>query len=415
MFNLGRPGGVPLKLEFDVLLSHKAKYFVAVAVLALMLPAAGAQLSRMKLSDLKRMRADNMNFVDNNIVVSGNVYLPFGDMEVYADKAVINASTWDVEATGNIQFYRWVSMTGNIDTDKLARLERASNILVSVKGIMGDIWGDQLIQVEASGLTDNIRAQRMVGNMETGYFQFENFEAQYNTFICKAGVGERRPDGKIVVKKAEISACNYLLNDNAHYSISCGEATLIPQNTSFYGYGTCPFSTQSITEMILKGRDELHRQVDALRRLGGVWRNIVLLATSEQLGIREGRRIHGRETVTGDHLKGIVKTECPVCRITAQPDIHAPDPNRGSGIVKVAFRCSNYDIPWGALLSADRDNLLMAGRCISGDFIAHSSYRMSGNAVPMGEAAGIGAALAVQMNCLPPEVPFEAMASQIEL
>ena len=184
---------------------------------------------------------------------------------------------------------------------------------------------------------------------------------------------------------------------------------------SFHGYGTCPFSTQSITEMILKGRDELHRQVDALRRLGGVWRNIVLLATSEQLGIREGRRIHGRETVTGDHLKGIVKTECPVCRITAQPDIHAPEPNRGSGIVKVAFRCSNYDIPWGALLSADRDNLLMAGRCISGDFIAHSSYRMSGNAIPMGEAAGIGAALAVQMNCLPPEVPFEAMASQIEL
>ena len=57
----------------------------------------------------------------------------------------------------------------------------------------------------------------------------------------------------------------------------------------------------------------------------------------------------------------------------------------------------------------------MAGRCISGDFIAHSSYRMSGNAVPMGEAAGIGAALAVQMNCLPAEVPFEAMASQIEL
>ena len=27
---------------------------------------------------------------------------------------------------------------------------------------------------------------------------------------------------------------------------------------SFHGYGTCPFSTQSITEMILKGRDELH-------------------------------------------------------------------------------------------------------------------------------------------------------------
>ncbi len=40
------------------------------------------------------------------------------------------------------------------------------------------------------------------------------------------------------------------------------------------------------------------------------------------------------------------------------------------------------------LISKDIDNLLMAGRNISGDFIAHSSYRVTGNAVEMGEAAG---------------------------
>jgi hypothetical protein len=34
----------------------------------------------------------------------------------------------------------------------------------------------------------------------------------------------------------------------------------------------------------------------------------------------------------------------------------------------------------------------MAGRCISGDFLAHSSYRVTGNAVAMGEAAGRHAA-----------------------
>ena len=34
----------------------------------------------------------------------------------------------------------------------------------------------------------------------------------------------------------------------------------------------------------------------------------------------------------------------------------------------------------------------MAGRCISGDFLAHSSYRVTGNAVPMGEAAETGGA-----------------------
>jgi hypothetical protein len=34
----------------------------------------------------------------------------------------------------------------------------------------------------------------------------------------------------------------------------------------------------------------------------------------------------------------------------------------------------------------------MAGRCISGDFYAHASYRLSGYAIPLGEAAGAAAA-----------------------
>jgi hypothetical protein len=43
-----------------------------------------------------------------------------------------------------------------------------------------------------------------------------------------------------------------------------------------------------------------------------------------------------------------------------------------------------YDIPLRALISNNVNNLLMAGRNISGDFIAHSSYRVTGNAAEMG-------------------------------
>jgi hypothetical protein len=49
---------------------------------------------------------------------------------------------------------------------------------------------------------------------------------------------------------------------------------------------------------------------------------------------------------------------------------------------------------------------MMAGRCISGDFIAHASYRVTGNAVAMGEAAGAVAALAATSGRLPHEVPW---------
>ena len=55
-------------------------------------------------------------------------------------------------------------------------------------------------------------------------------------------------------------------------------------------------------------------------------------------------------------------------------------------------RAKPYQIPLRALIAKDRSNLMMAGRCISGDFFAHASYRVTGNAVAMGEAAGATAA-----------------------
>jgi hypothetical protein len=56
------------------------------------------------------------------------------------------------------------------------------------------------------------------------------------------------------------------------------------------------------------------------------------------------------------------------------------------------------------LIAKDVDGLMMAGRCISGDFVAHASCRVTGNAVAMGEAAGKVAALAAQTNRLPHEI-----------
>jgi hypothetical protein len=62
------------------------------------------------------------------------------------------------------------------------------------------------------------------------------------------------------------------------------------------------------------------------------------------------------------------------------------------------------------MIAKDVDGLLMAGRCISGDFIAHASYRVTGDAVAMGEAAGAVAALAARSKRLPHDVPWEQAA-----
>ncbi|MFM9146868.1 MAG: FAD-dependent oxidoreductase [Verrucomicrobiota bacterium] len=72
------------------------------------------------------------------------------------------------------------------------------------------------------------------------------------------------------------------------------------------------------------------------------------------------------------------------------------------------------DIENRAMIAKDVDGLLMAGRCISGDFIAHSSYRVTGNAVAMGEAAGVVAALAATSKRLPHEIAWSEGVAKLK-
>jgi hypothetical protein len=90
------------------------------------------------------------------------------------------------------------------------------------------------------------------------------------------------------------------------------------------------------------------------------------------------------------------------CRATFGVDVHGTRKHRTSGIEASPIgKVQPYDIPLRALIAADVDALMMAGRCISGDFLAHSSYRVTGNSVALGEAAGRVAAQAALSGTLP--------------
>jgi len=166
-------------------------------------------------------------------------------------------------------------------------------------------------------------------------------------------------------------------------------------------YGVRGTDARDLTAATLRARKELHQLVNGLRSLGAPWKNIHIVTTAAQIGVREGRRIHGRYAVTADDLREGRKHDDAVCRVTFGIDVHSTDPTKEKGIAKTGFRAKPYDIPLRALIAKDVDSLMMAGRCISGDFIAHSSYRVTGNAVAMGEAAGKAAAEAAKTGRMP--------------
>lgn len=174
-------------------------------------------------------------------------------------------------------------------------------------------------------------------------------------------------------------------------------------------YGIKPWDAAEITAATTRARSEMNKMVNGLRALGGPWEGIQIVATAEQIGVRDGRRIAGRYTVKEDDLVQGARHEDAVTRATFGVDIHATSAEynkTASAIHKTNIKVKPYDIPLRALIAKDVDGLLMAGRCISGDFIAHSSYRVTGNAVGMGEAAGVVGAIAALTKRPPHEVAW---------
>ncbi|GAB2775607.1 FAD-dependent oxidoreductase [Rhabdobacter roseus] len=182
-----------------------------------------------------------------------------------------------------------------------------------------------------------------------------------------------------------------------------------------HAYGFKGTDARQVTEATLNGRMELHKIVNALRSLGGAWKDLKIVATGEQIGVRESRRIKGLYTVTMADIQKGIRHEDAVCRVTFGIDVHSvkkEDETKQS--YNRGVKMQPYDIPIRALIAKDVDGLMMAGRCISGDFIAHSSYRVTGNAVAMGQAAGRVAALASKSNALPQQVPWKEVAWHVE-
>ena len=116
-----------------------------------------------------------------------------------------------------------------------------------------------------------------------------------------------------------------------------------------------------------------------------------------------------------DLVKGTTQEDA-VVRATFPVDIHAltAEDNKKSAYSNAGVKMKPYDVPLRALIAKDVDGLMMAGRCISGDFIAHASYRVTGNAVAMGEAAGATAAVAAKNKTLPHNVPWSEVQSVIK-
>lgn len=163
-------------------------------------------------------------------------------------------------------------------------------------------------------------------------------------------------------------------------------------------YGGSALDEGVLTEETMNARREINLAVRSLKKVPG-WENLRLVGTAAHIGVREGRRLHGLYTIAASDLQKGARFPDGICRVTFCADVHSPTPLEGGGYAS-PVRVLPYDIPLRSLVAADLSNLLMCGRCISGDFLAHASYRVTGNATTTGEAAGRFAAHLVSQGSI---------------
>ncbi|HQL10723.1 MAG TPA: FAD-dependent oxidoreductase, partial [Lentisphaeria bacterium] len=141
------------------------------------------------------------------------------------------------------------------------------------------------------------------------------------------------------------------------------------------------------------GRLQVKHAMKYLAMIKPVLGEVYLLELPAVIGVRETRRITGEYVVSDDDVKNGKKHHDNVCNVRFGVDIHEPDNAK-----QTCWGHPGFDIPYRALVPLKVENLLTAGRCISGSYTAHAAYRVTGDCLAMGEGAGKAAAKAVNSN-----------------
>ena len=162
---------------------------------------------------------------------------------------------------------------------------------------------------------------------------------------------------------------------------------------------------------------ELRRQIDILvhffrENLPG-YEKCRCIASGATLGVRETRRVMGEYTVTAEELAaGKRFSDVAVHKAEFIVDIHNPE-GAGQAEERIQY-VMPYDLPYRCFVPLKVENLLTAGRCISGTHRAHASYRVMSICMAMGEAVGMAAALCVREGCTPRTLDVKKLQAALE-
>ena len=152
-----------------------------------------------------------------------------------------------------------------------------------------------------------------------------------------------------------------------------------------------------LTRAEIAARKQIPQIVAFLRQNVPGYENCCAIHSATWVGVRESRRITGRYCLCPEDIQqGRVFEDWIVEGANYCFNAHDPAGQGASSKGSPKNTGASYTIPYRCFTPVGMENLLVAGRCISGDHHAMSSYRVMPICFAMGEGAGTCAAVALR-------------------
>lgn len=136
----------------------------------------------------------------------------------------------------------------------------------------------------------------------------------------------------------------------------------------------------NMSKALLLARRNIFRLANFCRIYFPGFENAYISNIADMLGVRVSRRIKGKYVYTLEDVKSGKTFENPVVVSNYPVDVHSEKRDRST-----LQTVKDYTLPIESLMSADIDNLFVAGRCISADFMAQGALRVQASCFSMGE------------------------------
>lgn len=135
------------------------------------------------------------------------------------------------------------------------------------------------------------------------------------------------------------------------------------------------------TRALIEARQAILRLSDFCKIYFPGFEKAYISNIANSLGVRASNRVMGKYVYTIEDLRSGKKFDNPALISNYPVDVHSHKKNSST-----LEKNGEYQLPIESLMSADYDNLYIAGRCLSADHLAQGALRVQASCFSMGEA-----------------------------